>query len=46
MPSYKLTYFDGRGRAEISRLVLVAAGQKYEDVRVGQEEWPTLKPSK
>jgi len=33
MPSYKLVYFDIRGRAEISRLVLAQAGQDYEDRR-------------
>ena len=46
MPSYKLTYFDARGRGEISRMVLAAAGQKYEDDRVKSEDWPKLKPSK
>ncbi|CAL1528871.1 unnamed protein product [Lymnaea stagnalis] len=30
----KLTYFNGRGRIEVSRLVLVAAGKEFEDVRV------------
>ena len=46
MPSYKLTYFDARGRGEIARMVLAAAGQKYENVRVSFEDWPALKPSK
>lgn len=32
--SYKLTYFDIRGLAENSRLILAAAGQSYEDVRL------------
>jgi len=43
MPTYKLTYFNGRGRAEISRLIFAQAGVKYEDVRV-KDEWPELKP--
>jgi len=43
MPSYKLTYFNGRGRAEIVRLVFVAAGEKYDDVRIEKDQWPALK---
>ena len=47
MPTkYKLTYFDIRGRAEMTRLLFAAAGASYEDVRVKKEDWPTLKPSK
>lgn len=41
----KLTYFDGRGRAEMARLLLANAGVKYDDVRVGGEKWQELKPS-
>lgn len=44
MPSYKLVYFDGKGRGEISRLLFAAAGEKYEDVRIKQEDWSALKP--
>jgi len=29
-----LTYFNGRGRAEISRMILAEAGVEYDDVRV------------
>jgi len=43
MPSYKLTYFNGRGRAEIVRLVFAAAGEKYDDVRIEKAQWPALK---
>ena len=46
MPSYKLTYFDVRGRGELSRYVLHAAGQKFEDNRVGGESWQAMKESK
>jgi len=36
-PNYKLTYFNGRGKAEIIRLVLTAAGVPFTDVRVDYE---------
>jgi len=45
MPSYKLTYFDLRGRAELTRLVFALAGTEYEDCRINGEEWQKLKPS-
>jgi glutathione S-transferase len=43
MSTYKLYYFNGRGRAEIARLIFAAAGQKYEDIRWEHSEWPTHK---
>jgi len=43
MPSYKLTYFNGRGRAEIMRLIFAVAGQEYVDDRIDREEWPKHK---
>jgi glutathione S-transferase len=45
MTTYKLTYFNSRGKAEGSRLVFVQAGVEYEDKRVGQEEWVQVKAS-
>jgi len=45
MVNYKLTYFNGRGRAEIIRLIFAAADEKYEDVRLEREKWAALKPS-
>jgi Glutathione S-transferase, N-terminal domain len=41
--TYRLHYFDGRGRAEMIRLIFVQAGQKFEDVRFTFDEWPALK---
>jgi prostaglandin-H2 D-isomerase / glutathione transferase len=43
MSTYKLYYFNARGRAEISRLIFAAAGEKYEDIRYEQDEWPSHK---
>lgn len=42
----KLTYFNGRGRAEPARLLLAHAGVEYEDHRIEFSEWPPLKASK
>ncbi|XP_005093139.2 probable glutathione S-transferase 7 [Aplysia californica] len=39
----KLNYFNVKGRAELSRLVLAAAGKEYEDLRFSREEWPNYK---
>ncbi|CAH1248723.1 HPGDS [Branchiostoma lanceolatum] len=46
MPSYKLIYFDGRGRGEIARLLFAAGGIKYEDNRIPPtaEAWGEFKP--
>ena len=46
MPSYKLMYFEGKGRAEVIRMALTVAGQEFEDKRFTREEWQTVKPSK
>ena len=35
----KIYYFDGKGRAEVSRLVFVLTGNEFEDVRFNSEEW-------
>uniref|UniRef100_A0A1I7XEN0 glutathione transferase n=1 Tax=Heterorhabditis bacteriophora TaxID=37862 RepID=A0A1I7XEN0_HETBA len=43
MVHYKLTYFNGRGAAEISRQLFALAGQEYEDVRYERDEWPQHK---
>jgi len=41
---YKLTYFNGRGRAETMRQLFALAGVDYEDHRVERDQWPALKP--
>lgn len=43
MSTYKLYYLNGRGRAEVSRLIFAAAGQQFEDVRYEREEFPSHK---
>jgi len=45
MPTYKLTYFDGRGRGEIIRLLFAYQGVEYTDERIKREDWAALKPS-
>jgi glutathione S-transferase len=46
MPTYKLQYFDGQGRAEVARLLFSVAGVEFEDERLSGETWQTAKPSK
>jgi prostaglandin-H2 D-isomerase / glutathione transferase len=43
MSTYKLYYFDARGRAEIARLIFAAAGEKFEDIRYERAQWPSHK---
>jgi len=43
MPTYKLTYFDGRGKGEIIRLVLTAADVPFEDNRISHEDFVKVK---
>ncbi|XP_041346664.1 glutathione S-transferase-like [Gigantopelta aegis] len=45
MPTYKLTYFDIRGRGELIRMLFVLSGKEYEDKRVQFADWPKLKPT-
>nr|BAR90788.1 S-crystallin 6 [Idiosepius paradoxus] len=39
MPNYTLYYFNGRGRAEICRMMFAAAGVQYTDKRFEFNEW-------
>ncbi|KAK3094002.1 hypothetical protein FSP39_022790 [Pinctada imbricata] len=43
MGKYKLTYFNSRGFAEVSRIILKLKEQDFEDVRVDSETWPKMK---
>ncbi|XP_022079123.1 hematopoietic prostaglandin D synthase-like [Acanthaster planci] len=43
MPTYKLTYFNARGLAELARLMFAEKGVEYEDVRIERDEWADLK---
>merc|ERR1712137_126575 len=45
MPTYKLHYFNLRGRAELARLILAYANVEYKDFRIPSEEWPKHKPN-
>ena len=47
MATYKLTYFNTRGRGEVLRFIFAQAGVKYEDNRLGygSSDWLKIKPS-
>lgn len=44
MPSYKFTYFNGRGRGQNARIMFKLAGVEFEDHRIEFAEWPEFKP--
>ncbi|KAJ4459703.1 putative charged multivesicular body protein 6 [Paratrimastix pyriformis] len=39
----RLTYFDGRGRAEPIRMIFAEAGVEYDDHRIQRETWASMK---
>jgi glutathione S-transferase len=45
MSTYKLYYFNFRGRGELIRLMLAQAGVQYEDFRFELDKWPAIKPT-
>ncbi|KAI0216244.1 S-crystallin SL11 [Lamellibrachia satsuma] len=44
MVKYTLVYFDGRGRAEVCRILFALADVEYEDKRIQGADWGKLKP--
>ena len=47
MPTYRLRYFNVKGRAEAIRWIFVYANQPYIDERLDKDtEWKDVKPSK
>ena len=42
----KLVYFNGRGRAELARMIAAAGDIKYENVRMSREEFAKIKSCK
>ena len=45
MPSYKLTYFNVRGRGEVTRYMFKLKDVEFEDFRI-EGNWQEFKPSK
>jgi glutathione S-transferase len=45
LTSFKLYYFNIRGKAEVARLLFTLAGEAYEDFRFSFEDWPNHKPN-
>jgi len=45
MVHYKLTYFQGKGRAEGTRFLFAYAGVNFDDHRINHDQWAALKPT-
>lgn len=45
MASYKLTYFNVTGLGEPIRFLLSYLGREFEDYRLPQDLWPSIKPN-
>lgn len=43
MSAPQLTYFDGPGRARLTRLAFAAGGVEFKDTRLSFSEWPAVK---
>ena len=44
--TYKLTYFNLTGLGETIRFLLAYGGIDFQDIRVEDDQWDALKPSK
>ncbi|KAG7387318.1 hypothetical protein PHYPSEUDO_014497 [Phytophthora pseudosyringae] len=44
-PQLKLTYFDGKGRAELSRMIFNYGGVAFTDSRIAHADFAALKPT-
>ncbi|EGZ23684.1 hypothetical protein PHYSODRAFT_353862 [Phytophthora sojae] len=44
-PTLKLTYFDGKGRAELTRLIFNYGGVAFTDDRISHADFGALKPT-
>lgn len=44
-PQLKVTYFNGTGRAELTRLLLTFGGVEFVDERIEGADFPALKPT-
>lgn len=45
-PKYKLIFFYPQTRAEAARMMFKLADVPFEDIRIFEDEWVELKPSK
>lgn len=43
MSTYKLTYLNAKGKAEVTRKLFALGEQKYEDERFEREHWEKIK---
>uniref|UniRef100_A0A914WRX8 Uncharacterized protein n=1 Tax=Plectus sambesii TaxID=2011161 RepID=A0A914WRX8_9BILA len=43
LPTYRLIYYRGRGRAEAIRYMLVLSGKGFDDCRISISQWKTIK---
>lgn len=43
---YRLTYFNAQALGEPIRILFACANFAFEDIRIANEDWPSLKSSK
>jgi hypothetical protein len=42
---HEIIYFNAAGRAEVTRILLHAAGIEFKDTRIAYPDWQKLKPT-